>query len=126
MSFIFHMVNKLFHISTAVILVLLLTLLSDPFMVWMPMGVQLLVLLSAAVLACIWAGFVMYEHTHDEREALHKMHAGRIAYLSGIAVLTIALIVQGFAHAIDPWISIALGVMVLVKLGSRFYSDTYQ
>jgi hypothetical protein len=90
------------------------------------MGMQLFALLGAAVVACVWVGFVMYEQAHDEREALHKMHAGRIAYLSGIAVLTVALMVQGFAHDIDPWISIALGVMVIAKLGARFYSEEYQ
>ena len=120
------MVNKLLSIGTAVVLVGLLTLLSDPFMLWMPMGAQLFVLLSAVVLACAWVGFVMYEQAHDEREVLHKMHAGRIAYLSGIAVLTTALVVQGLNHTIDPWISIALGVMVISKLFTRFYSERYQ
>lgn len=120
------MVNKLLSFGTAVVLVGLLTLLSDPFMLWMPGIAQMMALLGAALLACVWTGFVMYERTGDERDALHRMNAGRMAYLSGIAVLTVALVVQGFAHSIDPWISIALGVMVLVKLGSRFYSDTYQ
>lgn len=120
------MANKLFSIATAVIFVILLVLLSDPFMVWMPMGMQLAVLVAAAVVACIWAGFVMLERAHDEREVLHKMHAGRVAYLSGIAVLTIALIVQGFGHAIDPWVPLALGTMVISKLLSRFYTDLYQ
>lgn len=120
------MVNKILSVGTAVVLVGLLALLSDPFMVWMPMGVQLFVLLGAAALACVWVGFVMYEKAHDEREALHKMHAGRIAYLSGIAVLTMALIVQGLAHTIDPWISVTLGVMVISKLVARFYSERYQ
>jgi len=120
------MANKLFHISTAVVLVGLLTLLSDPFMLWMPAPAQMAALLGVVVLAYVWAGFVMYERTTDEREALHRMNAGRMAYLSGIAVLTIALVTQGFAHDIDPWISIALGTMVIVKLGSRFYSDKYQ
>lgn len=120
------MANKLFHIGTAVVLVGLLTLLSDPFMLWMPAEAQMAVLLGAAVLACVWAGFVMYERSTDEREALHKMHAGRVAYLSGIAVLTVALIVQGFAHSIDPWISVALGVMVVSKLIARFYTEQYR
>lgn len=120
------MVNKLFHISTALLLVGLLTLLSDPFMLWMPGFAQMTALLGAATLACVWAGFVMYERSQDEREVLHKMHAGRVAYLSGIAVLTIALIVQGFAHDIDPWISIALGLMVISKLIARFYSERYR
>lgn len=86
----------------------------------------MVVLLGAAVLACVWAGFVMYEETNDEREILHKMHAGRIAYLSGIAILTLALIFQGLAHNIDPWISTALAVMVISKLIARLYSEHYR
>ena len=120
------MVNKFCHIGTAIVLVGLLTLLSDPFMLWMPSVAQTTVLLGAAVLACVWAGFVMYERSNDEREAFHKMHAGRVAYLSGIAVLTVALVVQGFAHAIDPWISAALGAMVISKLVARSYSERYR
>lgn len=120
------MKNKLFHIGTAVVLVALLVLLCDPFMVWMPAGSQMMVLLGAAVLTCIWAGFVMYEQADDEREIIHKMYAGRIAYLSGIAVLIVALIYQGINHEIDPWISIALSTMVLVKLITRLYSELYQ
>lgn len=120
------MANKLFHILTAVVLVGLLTLLSDPFMLWMPGYAQMMALLGVVILACVWAGFVMYESTNDERDAVHRMNAGRMAYLSGIAVLIIALVVQGLAHDIDPWISVTLGVMVLVKLGSRFYFDKYQ
>ena len=126
MSFASHMANKLFYIGTAVFLVGLLVLLSDPLMLWMPAGAQMTALLGAAVLACVWAGFVMYERASDEREMLHKMHAGRVAYLSGIAVLTLALVFQGFAHDIDPWISVALGTMVISKLVSRFYSEQYQ
>lgn len=83
-------------------------------------------LLGATVLLAIWAGFVMYERAPDEREAIHRMNAGRIAYLSGIVLLTVALVTQGLAHEIDPWISLTLGTMVLVKLISRFYSERFQ
>lgn len=120
------MENKFFHIGTAGVLVTLLMLLSDPFMLWMPARAQMATLLGAAVLVAVWAGFVMYEKSSDERELVHKMHAGRVAYLSGIAVLTLALIFQGLAHAIDPWISFALGTMVVLKLVTRLYADRYR
>ncbi len=120
------MKNKSVQLVVAFVLVVFLLLLTDPFMLWMPPVAGMVVLLCATVLLCVWGGFVMYETTHDEREVMHRMHAGRAAYVSGIAVLTIALIVQGLAHHIDPWIALALGVMVVTKLGSRFYSDTYQ
>ena len=120
------MANKFFYIGTAVLLIVLLVLLSDPFMLWMPAKAQMAVLVSAAVLVALWAGFVMYEKADDERELVHKMHAGRVSYLSGITVLTLALIYQGFVHTIDPWISFALGVMVVSKLFARLYSEYYR
>lgn len=120
------MKNKTTQISIAVLLIVCLTLLTDPFMLWMPMGAQMAALLGAAVLLAIWAGFVMYERAPDEREAVHRMNAGRMAYLSGIVLLTVALVTQGLAHDIDPWVSLTLGTMVLVKLLSRFYSERFE
>jgi hypothetical protein len=35
----------------------------------------------------------------------------------------LALIVQGMNHAIDPWIAIALAVMVVAKLITRLYEE---
>lgn len=120
------MANKLFHVSVALVLVACLTLLSDPFMLWMPAEAQMAALLTAAVLVAVWAGFVMHERASDERESVHKMHAGRVAYLTGIAVLTLALVIQGFAHDIDPWISIAIAAMVISKLFARWYLERYR
>lgn len=121
------MKSNTLQIGFALILVGLLVLLSDPFMLWMPPMVAMVALLSLAVLMCAWLGFVMKEQAQDEREALNRMHAGRVAYLSGAGVLTLALVVQGFVeHHIDPWIAGALGAMVLAKLAARAYFDTYR
>ncbi len=89
------------------------------------MGIHLTILVLIAVLMTLWIGFVMQEQTNDERELLHNVRAGRIAYLSGILVLTIALIIQGFMNHIDPWITLALSVMIVSKITIRFYLDTY-
>lgn len=121
------MKNNITHILVALVLVVLLILLTDPFMLWMPPLAAMAALLALAVFACIWTGFVMRESVGDEREALHRMRAGHIAYLSGIGVLTLGLVMQGFIdHHIDPWIGTALAVMVISKLGTRIYSDTNQ
>ncbi len=95
-------------------------------MLWMPPMATMAVLLGVVVLLCVWAGFVMYEQADDERDAFHRMHAGRAAYLSGVTVLTIGLLIQGFAHAIDPWVAGALGVMVVAKFSARLYTDRYR
>ncbi len=105
------------------VLVVLLFLLSDPVMLWMPPEAVSIVLLALAVLMTLWAGFVMKETRGDEREVYHRMNAGRIAYLAGLAVLMIALVVQGLGGAVDIWIAITLAVMVLSKLGARLYLE---
>ena len=120
------MKNNLAHIFLAVVLVILLILLSDPMMYWMPPLAVTLVLLLVATVMCVWAIFVMKEGGGDEREILHRMHAGRVAYLSGSAVLTAALIIQGLRHDIDPWIALALVAMVISKLVSRIYFERYK
>lgn len=120
------MKNNILHIILACVLVVLFVLLSDTFMVWMPPMAATLALLAVAVVMCVWAGFVMKEQAGDEREMIHRMNAGRVAYLGGIAVLTVAFIAQGFSHAIDPWITIALAVMVVSKLVARIYFDIYK
>lgn len=120
------MKNNFLSIFLAGVLILLLVLISDPFMLWMPDGVQMAVLLAVVLLALVWAGLMLYERPSDERELLHTMRAGRLAYLSGIVVLTLALLIQGLAHAIDPWIAGALGVMVITKLFARLYTERYQ
>jgi hypothetical protein len=120
------MKNNSRYIALAAVLAVFLALLTDPFMLWMPPMLAMTVLLAVVVILCVWFGFVLKEQASDEREAMHRMNAGRIAYLSGIGVLTIALLVQGLAHHIDPWITLALGVMVLSKLAARLYFDAFR
>lgn len=115
--------KKYLHIGVASILAFFLLALADLIPFWMPMMGEMTALLIVVILLLVWAGFVMQEVAHDEREVLLKMKSGRIAYLSGLGVLMLALIVQGFAHAIDPWIAIALAVMVLAKLFSRYLEE---
>lgn len=115
--------NNSIQIIVALVIVFFLLALGDFLPFWMPNMNEMLVLLIVTLLMLVWSGFVMYEKATDEREVMLRMHAGRIAYLSGIGVLLVALIVQGFEHAIDPWIMLAIAVMVITKLGARLYLD---
>jgi len=111
------------HLLVGLVLSFFLLVLADLIPFWMPMMGQMVALLIVVVLLLVWAGFVLKEHAHDEREALLTMRSGRTAYLAGLAMLLLALIVQGMAHAIDPWIAGALLVMVLAKLGTRLFVE---
>lgn len=111
------------HIGVGLVLTFFLLTLADLVPFWMPMMGEMIALLIVVILLLMWAGFVLQEQAQDEREVLLKMKSGRVAYLSGLGVLLVALVVQGFAHAIDPWIAISLAVMVLAKLLTRVYLE---
>lgn len=79
--------------------------------------------LTLAVFA-VFAIFILREKVQDEREALHRMLAGRVAFLTGSALLTIGIVVQSLQDAVDVWLVIVLVAMVLSKLATRLYSDS--
>lgn len=116
--------NKKLLQSTIVVLVtFFLFTLADLVPFWMPKMGEMMVLLMVTILLLAWAGFVMFENAVDEREEQLKFQSGRIAYLAGIGTLLIALVVQGFAHAIDPWIPVVLTVMVLAKFCTHHFLE---
>ncbi len=119
------MTNTLSFIILGLLAVILFTLV-DPFMYWMPSVVQVGTLTIAAGLLLMWVAFVMREEEGDEREVQLRALAGRAAYLSGVGVLTLALLVQGFRHTIDPWIPLTLFSMLVAKLGARLYGDRHR
>lgn len=122
------MKNNYVHIFLALVLSGLLLMLTDPFMFWMPPMYAMTALFIAVVSLGIWTGFIMKEEALDEREAQHRMHSGRVAYLAGLFMLTAGLIAQGFgpAHHVDPWIAAALWIMVVSKLAARLYFEKYK
>ena len=115
--------KRIVHIVVALLVSFLLLVVAGVVPFWMPMMDQLIVLVLVAVLLTLWAAFVMLEGAGDEREVVLKMQAGRIAYLSGIGVLSVALVYQGVHQAIDPWIAVALIAMVIAKLIARWYTE---
>jgi hypothetical protein len=116
--------NKTFlHSTVATLIAFFLLVLADLVPFWMPMMGEMVALLVVTVLLLVWAGFIMLETAADEREVQLKVQSGRVAYLAGLGVLMVALVVQGLAHAIDPWIPIALAAMVLAKIGARLYLE---
>ena len=107
------------------VLVALAVLLLNPLGFWMPdMMLMVMLVLMLAVFA-LFAIFVLRENAQDEREVVHRMLAGRAAFLTGAAILTVGIVFQEIRHDIlDNWLVIALVAMVLVKIGARIYTDT--
>jgi len=113
--------NLLQEISISGILIILLVLFLNPFGFWMPNALLMMTVLGFVVVFVVFASFVWKENSRDEREGLHKMMAGRIAFLVGTAILVIGIIVQSFKHELDFWLVLTLGTMILAKIIGLIY-----
>ncbi len=109
--------------SLAVVLLVLLFVLLNPFHWWMADMMLATLLILSLVVFGIFALFVVQEKTVDEREQQHRVMAGRTAFIAGTLVLTIAILFQSLHHHVDPWLFITFVVMVIAKLGTRAYID---
>ncbi|MBP7060598.1 MAG: hypothetical protein KBA91_01295 [Candidatus Moranbacteria bacterium] len=117
------MKNNLAEGAVVGVLVALLIVLVNPFDVFMPTMMQMLLVAVAGVLFLFFASFFWKEAAADEREELHRFLAARFAYLVGTGTLMLAVLVQSFAHALDPWVVAGLIGMLLAKVGGRLYAE---
>ena len=113
--------NFLHEIIVSLVLIVLLILCLNPFEFWMPPGLLMMLVLGLVVVFALFASFIWRENSKDEREGLHKMMAGRIAFLAGTAVLVTAIIVQSLRHELDFWLVLTLGTMILAKIIGLLY-----
>jgi putative flippase GtrA len=111
------------ELAVAFTLLALAVLLVNPWGLWMPDAVVMAG--TAGVLAAFaaYASFVWRERARDEREEQHRLVAGRLAFLTGAAVLVVGLAMQSLRHDVDPWLAAALAAMVVVKAAARLYSE---
>ena len=117
------MMNRIQEILTSLALIILLVLLWNPFSMWMPNKVVMLVVSGIALVFALFAIFIWKESAFDEREVLHKSFAGRIAYLAGSSVLVLGIIVQSLQHNLDLWLVFVLGIMVFSKMSGLLYIE---
>ena len=114
--------NLLQEILVAVVLVVLLVLFLNPFDFWMPTTILMTMVFILVVAFALFVSFVWRENGGDERDILHRMLAGRMAYIVGTSVLVLGIILQCFQHNLDPWLVLALGAMILAKVGGRVFA----
>jgi hypothetical protein len=101
-------------------------LLLNPLEFWMPTMMHITLLALGVGAFGVFALLILREGQGDEREDIHRMRAGRTAFLTGSSILLTATIIQSFAHAVDPWVVAALLGMVLAKAGTRIWSGLYR
>jgi NADH:ubiquinone oxidoreductase subunit 6 (subunit J) len=114
--------NVIAQLISAVLLTIAAFFLANPFGMWMPEMTYMIILAGAVAIFGAFSVFVLMEQAGDERENEHRHSAGRIAFLAGGAVLILGIIVQTFAHTLDPWLVWALLAMVVAKSAVRLYS----
>lgn len=103
-------------ILIAIALVVLALLFLDPFDFFMPTGAQMLLLIAFLVIFAVFAGLIWLEKVSDERENLHRLIAGRLGYILGASGLVIGIAFQSIYHLVDPWLVIALVLMIVGKI----------
>lgn len=107
----------------SIILVILLFIFLNPFDLLMPPPfLSMLVIILIAVFG-IFAALIWKERARDEREGLHRMLAGRFAFLAGSGILVLGIIVQSLHHSIDPWLIYALVIMIIAKIIGLLYGQ---
>lgn len=117
------MKNNLKETIVTIALISIAILLLNPFHFWMPDMMVICMLATALVLFGIFASYILREESVDEREAQHKSLAGRSAFLAGAGVLMLGIVIQGYTHTVDPWLVIALIVMIITKIATLHWSD---
>lgn len=114
--------NTLAEIISTIAIVAIVILFLNPTGLTMPESTLSMLILGLIVAFLAFAALIWKEKSADEREQLHVFQSGRISFLIGTSILVIAIVSQVFTHEVDPWLVIALSVMVLSKLLMRVYS----
>lgn len=105
-------------------LIILLIALVNPFHIFMPTMLEMILVAVIALFFLLFAGFIWREQVSDEREELHRFLGARFAYLGGASILIVALLVQSFTHTLDSWIVFALVGMLVAKVAGRIYAQS--
>lgn len=115
--------NTYIQIISATAVLVLAVLLLNPFHFWMPGMAQMTVLGCLLVAFAVLSVFLLQENARDEREAAHRMLAGRVAFFIGSLILVIGIVVEGMHGTPNVWLVLSLAGMILGKVVARFYSD---
>lgn len=113
--------NFLQEIFVSLALIMLLVLFLNPFGFWMRNALLIMMIAGLIVVFALFASFIWRETAQDEREALHRFMAGRIAYLAGAGGLVVGIIVQSLQHNLDGWLVGILGIMIFAKIIGLIY-----
>lgn len=112
--------STLTELTIIIITIFLVFLLFNPFQLWMPMTIHLLIIAILLVTVTL-LGFLLIKQLHeDEREQKLRLLSSQAGYMSGILVLITGVIFQSFSHQVDSWLVISLVLMFTIKAITMF------
>ncbi len=111
------------EIVAGVVLTFLVSALLNPFGWLMPSPTVMMLNWALVAVFAIFVGLVWKEQARDERELVNRTMADRAAFLAGLGVLVVGIIVQGLEHRIDQWLVAALAVMIFAKIVTSVYNN---
>ncbi|PIR89250.1 MAG: hypothetical protein COU07_02195 [Candidatus Harrisonbacteria bacterium CG10_big_fil_rev_8_21_14_0_10_40_38] len=109
------------EIGLAIIVIALGVLLINPSGSWMPEKGVMVASLSLIITFGLFGTFIWRERARDERENMHRLIAGRIAFLSGAGVLVLGITVESISKTVDPWLVASLTATILGKIIASVY-----
>lgn len=109
------------EIVVSFVLIILLVLFINPFGLFMPTTLLMMLIVGFLIVFGIFASFIFRENAKDERESFHRMLAGRVAFLTGSGSLVLGIVIQSLNHNLDLWLVFALGAMILAKIIGLIY-----
>lgn len=118
--------NSLKEVGISVLLVVVAFFVLNPFDFWMPTMAHMVMLALLLVVFAVFSIFLYREKPGDERDVLHTLNSGRVAFMVGSTFLTLGIVVQALEDSVDAWLVVTLIGMVVSKLLSRIYSDKKQ
>jgi len=103
------------ELSIVALLLLLIIFLLNPFHFWMPDMMVMAAVASLVIIFGLYTVLLWREQPHDERESMHQLRAGRLAFFVGTLTLLFGMSVQILRSTLDPWLPLTLGAMVVMK-----------
>jgi hypothetical protein len=114
------------HISAEVILaaifLALLFVLLNPWHIFMPTYVVMMIEAALLVVFAAFLIFIWRETGGDERDERHREFSDRLAFLVGAGILLAWVIVGEWRRNLNPWVLFALACMVVAKTAGFVYT----
>lgn len=116
--------KRLQEILLGLITLLLVVAVVNPWHLFMPHVLWWGCVVASIIVFGVFATFIWNERASDEREVFNRLFSGRVGFLTGAVAVMVGIMVQSVMEKpVDPWLVVALALMLLGKIIASAYSD---